>query len=866
MKKLLLLAVVAILGITSVTARPVDVNTAKSLGQRFVQANFDRVSSADLQLVYTFSNQRGESSLYVFDVDDHGFVIVSADDQFRPIVGYSKEDIFHAENISPECRFYLNAIVSGREEAKGRSVDPEVVAEWQSLSENGRLMSFNGGRGVDFLVQTRWDQSPAPYNSMCPADPNGPGGHDYVGCVATATSQLFNYWKYPEHGQGSNSYVCTANPYAQYPGHPEYGTISANFGATTYDWDNMLNSYSGSYTPEQGEAVATLCFHCGVAVNMMYGNTNDNGSGAYSDDVPAAIHNYFMYTSAASLQSYPGNANLIQWKNTLKDQFDLGWPVYYSGTDPNPDGGGHAFICDGYDDADLFHFNFGWGGYQDAYYVVNEIDYYTNMRIIINFVPTDVYANAIKAPTNVTVIKTSDVAQEANISWTNPSQTLNNQTISTIERIVVERNNQVIYTEDNVTPGTSMSIVDSDVPCFSTFEYRVYAMNDGVKGKPGKATESFGPTCEWKVVGTASDMQGWKGGRVVAYDGVGHEVASVTMTNSNPASLPMNITLGKVSFAWVGTEEVTLSFKIKDVSGTVVYEYPQGSSNDIPAGYFFTGNNSCGNAAPTEVPGELYATQDGDNVVLTWGGAKTDFGYNIYRDGVLFRLAHSNEFVDVAPAHGGHCYYVCVLGEGGESAPSNEACATAGEGCEEGSNLWFEMQANNKPIITWDAPVNSDGLLGYEVYRKTNEDGTYDRIKLLGPDKTEYKETKSLSDGNWYYYRVIASYENDCFSAPFKSMYDNEYFVKIYYSVTDVNDALAGKVSVYPNPTNDNITVEAEGLQQVMVYNTIGQLVYSQACEGNAAAINLGNVEAGFYLVKVVCAEGETVRKISVIR
>ena len=181
MKKLLLLAVVAILGITSVTARPVDVNTAKSLGQRFVQANFDRVSSADLQLVYTFSNQRGESSLYVFDVDDHGFVIVSADDQFRPIVGYSKEDIFHAENISPECRFYLNAIVSGREEAKGRSVDPEVVAEWQSLSENGRLMSFNGGRGVDFLVQTRWDQSPAPYNSMCPADPNGPGGHDYVG-------------------------------------------------------------------------------------------------------------------------------------------------------------------------------------------------------------------------------------------------------------------------------------------------------------------------------------------------------------------------------------------------------------------------------------------------------------------------------------------------------------------------------------------------------------------------------------------------------------------------------------------------------------------------------------------------------------
>lgn len=864
MKKLFLLAVTLILGIATLTAKPVDVTSAKMLGQKFVQTYFNQNSNGELQLVYTFSNQRGESSLFVFDVDDNGFVIVSADDHFRPIVGYSKSNNFRPENMSPECRFYLNAIVSGRDQTKGNAVDPEVVAEWQSLNETGRLLSHNGGKGVDFLVQSTWDQSPAPYNSMCPADPLGPGGHDYTGCVATAMAQLMRYWGYPERGQGSNSYVCL--PGFNYPGHPEYGTLTANFGATTYQWDQMLDKYvNNNYTAEQAEAVATISYHCGVAVNMMYGNTEDNGSGAYTEDVPSAIQNYFLYSNAATINSF--NGNVTYWKGLLKEQFDLGWPVYHAGTDPSPDGGGHAFICDGYDDADLFHFNWGWGGYQDGYYVVNEIDYYQNMRIITNFVPTDVYNGTVQAPTNVAVAKTSDMAQEATVTWTNPTKTMSNQTLSTIDRIVVKRDNTIIYTEDNVTPGASMSFVDNSVPCYSTFEYKVYAVNNGYNGKCGKASESFGPTCEWKVVATSGAMQGWKGGAIVAYDGAGREITSVTMTSNNPSNIPLNITIGKVSFAWKnGTEPVTLSFKIKDASGAVVYDFPTNSSDSIPAGYFYTGNNSCGNEAP-EATGELFAVQDGNNVILTWEGTSKDIiGYNIYRDGYLIELAHTNEFVDETAPQGGHCYYVSALGNGGESAYSNEACATAGDGCEEGHNLWFEIQNNFKPTITWEAPVNAEGLEGYAVFRKTNDDGEYERIKLLGPDKTEYKETKTLVDGNWYYYRVYASYANGCMSAPFKSMGGNEYFVKIYYSVTDVNDALAGKVTVYPNPAKDNFTVEAEGLQNVMVYNTVGQLVYSQACEGNAVNINLSNVESGFYMVKVLCNEGETVRKISVIR
>lgn len=313
MKKYLMSLLALVLAVGTLTAKPVDINTAKMVGQKFAQTTLG-INSEDLNLVYTVNTDRGEASMYVFNVGNSGFVVVSADDNFRPVVGYSKSDIFDPNNISPEMLFYMKALAGGRSQAK--HPDERAAEEWHSVMNYGRALSYNGGKGVDYLVQTRWNQDPAPYNSMCPADPQGPGGHVYVGCVATAMAQLMNYWKYPAQGQGSHSYYC-----------PGYGTQSANFGATTYDWDNMLNSYSaGSYSPEQGNAVALLGYHCGVAVDMQYDGVD--GSGTDSGLVPNAIKNYFKYSTYAQLISY---SNLNYWQNTLKEQFDLGWPVYYSG-------------------------------------------------------------------------------------------------------------------------------------------------------------------------------------------------------------------------------------------------------------------------------------------------------------------------------------------------------------------------------------------------------------------------------------------------------------------------------------------------------------------------------------------------------
>jgi len=847
MKKLFLLTVAVILGIGTTFAGPVDVNTAKAIGQKFVQANFENTRSVNLELTYTFSSERGDAGFYIFNVNENSFVVVSADDNFRPIVGFSEEGAFDADNISPEFAFYMNAILKGKEQ-KGNVIDPKVTEEWSSVMDSGRLLSYNNGRGVDFLVKTRWNQNPAPYNSMCPADAGGPGGHVYVGCVATAMSQIMKYWNYPEQGQGSHSYYCSG-----------YGTQTANFGATTYDWANMLNNYpSGSYTTEQGNAVATICYHCGVSVDMMYAN---DGSGAYSEDVVDAIKNYFLYSTAAVMRQY---SNVTTWKNYLKEQHDLGWPVYYAGYSSE---GGHAFICDGYNDNDLFHFNWGWGGSSNGWYVVTDIDYNSGMRMITNFVPADVYNNTIQAPSGVTATKTDDLAQEATITWINPTKTLSNQTISSIEQMVVERNGVVIHTVDNVTPGASMSYVDADVPCYSTFEYRVYAMQSGAHGAYGAATESFGPVCGWSVVATAQNMQGWKGGKLCAYDGAGREITSVTMTNNTPANFPINVTIGKVMFAWqAGSEAVTLSFKIKDSTGTIVYEY-SGSSDEIPAGYFYSGNNGCGNTAPTEVPSGLVATQNGEDISLTWdGNLKSNYGYNIYRDGYLIKLAHTNQFVDINPGIGGHCYQVCTLGNGGESVLSNEVCANSGDGCDAPTNLRYVLQANGKPIISWDAAANIVDDDGYYVFRKV-DDGEYTRIKVVAADKTEYKETKVMEVGHWYYYRVQAYHTvTECLSAPAQAQNAYEFFVKVLFSPEGVDENMSQAVEVYPNPAKDNITVAADNISSVMIYNSIGQKVFAQDYDTEKVVINTSNFESGIYMVRIVANGNEITKKVSIMK
>lgn len=844
MKRIVAVFAIA-LGCFCLNAAPVSLEEAQTLAQRFANNTFGSSRQSEyINMVYS------TPSFYVFNVGENGFVILSADDSYSPVIGYSDENVFEPENMAPALADYLNGINESRMERGVVSASAEVADDWTSLREYGRMVSRFGGRESGYLVTTKWNQN-YPYNYCCPADADGPGGHVYAGCVATAAAQLMRYWSHPLHGTGSHTYIPEDNP--------QYGPLTADFGATTYDWDNMPNTISGSSPVAQLEAIGTLIYHCGVSVDMNY---RPESSGASTAMLCSVMPQYFSYTN---------NMVNIKRENYSKENYlkfiykaiDKEWPMVHRG-------GGHAYVLDGYDDNGLVHFNWGWSGSNDGFFDIDGHNYTDGQSVIYNYVPADVYSATPSNPTNVVATAASDNELSVTVSWRNPTTTLTSQTLSAIDRIVLMRDNTVIHVNDNVTPGADMTFIDNSVPCFSSYTYRVYAIADGHIGESAFAERvNVGPTCQWSFVVTSQNIQGWKDAHIDLYNAAGIKFETVTTNNSTPAIVHVGIPVGLVKMVWVPSEETssfTISINVKDSQENSVYSY-SGSIMDMTEGVFYVGNNGCGNTAPTEAPSNLYATTDGNYIILSWTGVtnKDGYGYNVYRDGVLVRLVETNDFIDEPPTIGGHCYQVTYLGLGGQSGYSNEACGVAGEGCETGSNLWYEVQANFKPIITWEAPDNED-VSGYYVYRKTNEDGEYVRVKIQDATKTEYKETKVLQDGNYYYYKVIPYYEaNDCYSAPIKSKYGNEYFVKYYYSVDAVNEGLAQSVNVYPNPTNGNIKVEAEMLEHVAIYNLVGQKVYEDNISGNECVIDMNRFGSGVYMIKIKSSKGSTTKKITVI-
>lgn len=855
MKKYLLSLLAFVIGVNMAIAGPIDNQLAQSFGEKFVQANFDlQRQGSDLILVHTATSERGSNLYYIYNVGNEGFVIVSAVDSYHPIIGYSDEGTLDVNNLSPELAYHLSTIENKIKVVMDGQATPDIVDEWNSVRDFGKVIPGNRTRGVDHLCQTKWNQD-YPYNYYCPTAPSGPGGHVYAGCVATAMSQVMKYWDHPTKGNGTHTHIGQ----------------TINFGATTYDWANMPNAIHSGSPQAQIDAIATLMFHCGMAVDMGYGA---NGSGAYSYNVPDAIASHFFYAPNAVLRNRD-SYQLEVWQNMLKESFDMGWPLYYSGctSGTGPNDGCHAFVCDGYDDNDLFYFNWGWSGSGDGYFTVDGMEYARSSAAIFNFVPAEVYANTPKEPTSLTVTPTSETALSAEISWTNPSKTLSNGTLSAIDKIVITRDGQQIASIENPAPGAAMTYQDNSVPCYTSYNYAVYAVCNNNRGKSTTAEKiKFGPCCDWKIIMTTTSFQGWRGGKIKVYDAAAKMVAEATTTNSSPASANIAMPLGKLSFAWKAPEATidNMTFMIKDVDNNTVYSF-SGSSSELASGVFFATNNSCGNTGSCAAPANLHATTDpnnGNNIIVSWEGpANVGYGYNVYRNERLYRLIPSGtSFVDENVTMGGYCYQIAALCESGESEPSLVSCTTAGEGCNPPKNLDYEKTGSLfKTKLKWEKPEPSDGLSGYFIYRKA-EGGEYERIKLVGASSTSYTDNSNLTEGS-YYYKIYAYYQaTDCTTAPANWIYDpNQFYLHVYYSPTGVEEN-TDEVRLFPNPAHDNFTIEAKGLQRIMVYNMLGQLALTVDCDSDNTVIKTSNLESGIYMVNIRTNDGESVRRISVIR
>lgn len=278
-------------------------------------------------------------AFYIFNrLDREGFVVLSAVEGVREVLAWSSGSRVCA--IPPPMKALLDQYAG-----------EIALAHQYGITSSG--LTGDGLAAEPLLGEIRWNQSPDPFNTLCPKD-TPTGRICPAGCVATALAQLLYYWKYPRVGTGSFGYTTS------------YGYLTADFGAAEYNYEAMSDQpWPGVPNPE----IAKLVYHCAVAVEMEFGPYSSN---TYTGLITGALEKYFKYKKPTLVNRsvYSPEA----WRTLIVNEINAKRPVIYSAMDPfepaipGDIAGGHAFVVDGYDAGGLFHINWGWSGCSDGYY------------------------------------------------------------------------------------------------------------------------------------------------------------------------------------------------------------------------------------------------------------------------------------------------------------------------------------------------------------------------------------------------------------------------------------------------------------------------------------------------------------------
>ncbi|MBE0640926.1 MAG: C10 family peptidase, partial [Bacteroidales bacterium] len=508
-----LILLVLIVGFAQAARVPVETarQVARSLILERSESSMNMPEHREITSSVTRNAEDGEA-WHLFKLSPTGFVLVAGEDQVYPVLAYSFETDFPTDAIPAHIAEWLDGYSGQISLVRQRSVEAsdEVQFAWQHYLEWSAPATEDEVRGVEPLLLCNWNQSTY-YNGMCPPDPDGPGGRALAGCVATAMGQVMYYYRHPQVGAGSSTYF-----------HPDYGQLSANHGTTTYRWEEMLNSIQAP-----NSAIAELLYHCGIAVEMGYSPT---GSGAYSSDAAAALRDHFGYSNAITLAHKSAMSDQA-WKDLLKNQLDLGRPMYYHGYGS----GGHAFNVDGYQGDDHFHFNWGWGGSYNGYYYVSDLNpggsNFTNGQgAIINIEPSPASAyppycgnlKTLTAPVGTFEDGSgplSDYESNAGCSWLISPQQYPGDSISTIslqfDRFDVQSNQDYVavyagssaagtligkYSGTSLPPKVSVEgnvmyiefVTDSDTQASGFYATYTSTVPDYCSKSPAALTDSVG--------------------------------------------------------------------------------------------------------------------------------------------------------------------------------------------------------------------------------------------------------------------------------------------------------------------------------------------------------------------------------------
>ncbi|MDE5972925.1 MAG: C10 family peptidase [Muribaculaceae bacterium] len=290
---------------------------------------------------FTVSCSDGLPALYIFANGeaggDGGFLMLSADSEATPVVGYADSGTFQPDRIPDNMKAWLEFYAA--EIKASRTVSAPALRDIERPQR----------QPIAPIVTSQWNQN-APYNLLCPDG-------SATGCVATAMAQVMRVMEYPDKCSGG-TFSYTAKNLNR--------TISLNFDNISLDWDSMTDSYGAESTDTEKQAIATLMYAIGVSAQMNYGPS----SGTSATSLAEGLIRNFGFSRSLTNDRRDWH-KLIDWEEIIYAELEKGMPVYYDGGN---DTSAHAFVVDGYSDDGFFHLNWGWGGMSDGYFRLSALD------------------------------------------------------------------------------------------------------------------------------------------------------------------------------------------------------------------------------------------------------------------------------------------------------------------------------------------------------------------------------------------------------------------------------------------------------------------------------------------------------------
>lgn len=858
MKKLLTLFI-SLIVFANAIGKQVNQTLAKRVAVNYLQFVSNETAipdAASLQLVFTATYKSpgnssfidGGSLFYIYSVPSKSFIIVAGDDKVAPILGYSQEGGFNPDSIPSNLAKWLEGYKDQIRFAINKQLpeSPEVLTLWTALSDDDlSTVPLKGGSSIAPLVKTKWNQLPY-YNALCP-------GGSVTGCVATAMAQVMKYWNYPVTGSGFHSY-----------NHKKYGTLSANFGSTTYDWASMPNTVNSA-----NSAVATLMYHCGVSVDMEY---SPGGSGAMlmnaSDSVDAetAFWKYFGYKQTLSGE-YKDDYSNAEWISLIRSELQANRPVLYAGR--GADGGGHAFVCDGVDGSNNFHFNWGWGGSCDGYYALNAMKpeepgagggngtYNDDQRAIIRIEPPAqsgsfnmvlrdyvvAAANPINYGDSFTV--TTNIANKGTADYTGDY----------CAALFDDQNIFVDYVE--IKTGYALA---------AGYRYTnnlVFTCSGLLTLLPGKFHIGmyYRPTGEnWVMLGDNGSYVNWidfevKNPNPIALNSDIVVTPGTTLTHGEPASFNLNIRNdGTTTF--YGSYAVVvydLEGEFIEIIGII------DESNGLPSKYTYLSPYLTFTTESLEVdPGTYLVAVQHQSTNGEWELTGSDYFQNPIKITIIEKALIPDVYENNNTA--GNSYKLPLAFNGSISLANTP-----------GANIHI---STDDDYYRFDFPIGYDYNVTVSLsdcYSEYLGDYTLDGLFSYSYDGEYWSETfDDFMDydilaygGESVYIKVSAYFEGDTGTYSL-----NTSTVKV--PAAGVNDIeIPDKVRIYPNPATDFINIDLSEFsgqpKRVSIRTSSGTLVYDNFSESEMSSVMrvpLSGLAKGIYFVSLTTTEGVINRKI----